>query len=151
MLCWIEIQGRSERGVPSSPQSKCCLAFLRTVNEQITDFWLKFSWDMPKMHYFSNKFSKIFQCWGASPPAPFNLQFWWSEVARFGQIMVFEIDYDEIKHKKSAMTPFQSRLRHRNSGTKMFHFGPLQSKFLATLVLNYVLNLNRCILICARA
>jgi len=51
------------------------------------------------MHYFSNKFSKIFQRCGLSlpPPAPFNLRFWWSEVARFGQTLVFEIDYDEFK------------------------------------------------------
>jgi len=31
----------------------------------VLGFWLNFSWDMPKMHYFSNKFSKI-----DKPPFP---------------------------------------------------------------------------------
>jgi len=29
-------------------------------------FRLNFSWDMSKMHYFSNKFSKIAKCWELS-------------------------------------------------------------------------------------
>jgi len=28
---------------------------------------------MPKMHYFSNKFSKIAKRWGLSLPVPFNI------------------------------------------------------------------------------
>jgi len=39
---------------------------------------------MPKMHYFSNKFSKIAKRW------PLNLQYWWPEVAWFGQIAAFQ-------------------------------------------------------------
>jgi len=31
-------------------------------------FSLNFSWDMSKMHYFSNKFSKIAKRWGISAP-----------------------------------------------------------------------------------
>jgi len=42
-------------------------------------------------------FQKSFSAGGFPPPAPFNLRFWWSEVARFGQIVVFQTDYDEIK------------------------------------------------------
>jgi len=50
---------------------------------------------MAKMHYFSNKFSKIARCWGLSapsespqhlaPPASLNLQYWWPEVPWFVQ------------------------------------------------------------------
>jgi len=35
---------------------------------------------MSKMHYFSNKFSKIAKRWGFPLPAPSFLRFWWSEV-----------------------------------------------------------------------
>jgi len=40
---------------------------------------------MPKMHYFSNKFSKI--AGSSPPPAPLNLRFWWPEVTWCGQIL----------------------------------------------------------------
>jgi len=50
-------------------------------------FKLNFSWDVPKKHYFSNKFSKIAKRWrqralkfSSLPPAPLSLQFWWAEV-----------------------------------------------------------------------
>jgi len=36
---------------------------------------------MSKMHYFSNKFSKIAK----------NLQYWWPEVLWFGQNMFFKL------------------------------------------------------------
>jgi len=44
---------------------------------------------MSKMHYFSNKFSKIASRWWISAPAPLNLRFWWPAVAWFGQIVLF--------------------------------------------------------------
>jgi len=44
---------------------------------------------MSKMHYFSNKFSKI----------ALN-QFWWPEVPWFDQIVCFQADYDEIELQK---------------------------------------------------
>jgi len=37
---------------------------------------------------------------GFPPPAPLNLQYWWPEVPWFGQTMVFEADYDELKLQK---------------------------------------------------
>jgi len=52
---------------------------------------------MSKIHYFSNKFSKIVKRWGFPLPAPLNLQYWWPEVPWFGQMLVFETDYDKIK------------------------------------------------------
>jgi len=42
---------------------------------------------MSKMHYFSNKFSKIANAGGFTPTAPLNLQYWWLEVPWFGQIV----------------------------------------------------------------
>jgi len=35
---------------------------------------------MPKMHYFSNKFSKIAKRWGFFATSVLNLQHWWPEV-----------------------------------------------------------------------
>jgi len=61
------------------------------------------------MHYFGNKSSKIAKCWGLfglRPRPPFNLRFWWPEVAWFGQIDVFQTDCDEIEHLKSVMMSF---------------------------------------------
>jgi len=41
---------------------------------------------MSKMHYFSKfKFSKI------TKRAPLNLQYWWTEVLWFGQIVVLKL------------------------------------------------------------
>jgi len=56
---------------------------------------------MPKMHYFSNKFSKIAKRWGLSAPAPLSLRFWWPEVKWCGQILFFQADYDEMKLQKN--------------------------------------------------
>jgi len=89
---------------------------------------------MPKMHYFSNKFSKIAKRWGSPHPAPLNLQFWWPEVTWCGQILFFQDDYDEIELQQisyddvmAIMSPF----------IKNFPFCPPlpQSKFLATPVI----------------
>jgi len=46
---------------------------------------------MPKMHYFSNKYSKIAKHWGLSggESVLLNLRFWWLEIARFCQIVFF--------------------------------------------------------------
>jgi len=35
---------------------------------------------MAKMHFLSNKFSKIAKRWELSAPAPLNLQYWCPEV-----------------------------------------------------------------------
>jgi len=55
---------------------------------------------MSKMHYFSNKFSKIAKRWWLPAPSDLNLQYWWPEVPWFGQIVVFEADYDKIELPK---------------------------------------------------
>jgi len=98
---------------------------------------------MSKIHYFNNKFSKIAKLGVKSPqsfppPAPLNLRYWWHEVPWFGEIVVFEVDYDEIV---IVLASFQWRYhhyvaekRHQNNVTKIFPiWGPFQSKFLATL------------------
>jgi len=53
-------QGRSQGG-PGSPAPPIKMLF------QV--FKLNFSRDVPKMHYFSNKFSKIAKRWGLSVPS----------------------------------------------------------------------------------
>jgi len=71
------------------------------------------------MLYFSNKFSKI--------QRPLNLQYWWLEVSWFGQIVVFEADYNEIKLQKysyDVISATSSPLRPQ----KFFQFGPLPIK-----------------------
>jgi len=55
----LSMQGRSQRWPRGrAPQSKCCFRFR-----------LNFSWGMPKMHYFSNKFSKKAKYWVFSTPS----------------------------------------------------------------------------------
>jgi len=76
---------------------------------------------MSKMHYFSNKFQKSPSARSFPPSAPLILQYWWPEVPWFGQMMVFEADYDEIKLQNIVMTSFQvtsSPLRHRKTSPK---------------------------------
>jgi len=111
-------------------------------------FRLNLSWDLSEMYYFSNKFSKIFKRWGFPPPAPLNLQYWKPEIPWFGQIVVFEADYEEIELQNTVMTSFQWR-HHYSVTEKQWHhhysvnekrhknfsnLGPSQSKFLATPV-----------------
>jgi len=91
---------------------------------------------MPKMHYFSNKFSKIAKRWGYPTPVTLKLRFWWSEVTWCGQIVFFQADYDEIELQKNihdvilvTSSPLRHRKnvtekRHQNNVTKFFHFGP---------------------------
>jgi len=53
---------------------------------------------MPKMHYFKvTNLQKSPSAAGSPPPAPINLQYWWSQVPWFGKIVVFQADYDEIE------------------------------------------------------
>jgi len=55
-------------------------------------FMLNFSWDMSKMHYFSNKFEKIVKRWGlsaSSAPYPSILG---PEVLWLAQIVFFQTD-----------------------------------------------------------
>jgi len=63
-------------------------------------FGLNFSWDMPKMHYFSNNFSKIAKRWGLTAPVSLNPQYWWPEVRWFDQIVVFQADGVKIELPK---------------------------------------------------
>jgi len=56
--------------------------------------------------------------------------------------VVFQTDFGEIELLNIPVT--SSQLRHQNNVTKIFHFGPPQSKFLATTVdkSNYNCNCN---------
>jgi len=80
-------------------------------------------------------FQKLPSAGGFPPPAPLNLQYWWPEVPWFGQIVVFEVDYDEIELQNMVMTSFQWRhhqyiteKRQQNNVTKFFQVGPLRIK-----------------------
>jgi len=82
------------------------------------------------MHYFSNRFSKIAKCWGFFAPSA-----WWPEVPWFGQIVVFEADYDEIEIQNIVMMSFQWLIiiTSPKNVTKItsqifFQFGPLPIK-----------------------
>jgi len=69
---------------------------------------------MPKMHYILvTIFQKSPSAAVDSPfPAPLNLQYWWPEVSWFGQIVGFQVDYDEIELQKYSMASFQWRHHH---------------------------------------
>jgi len=89
---------------------------------------------MPKMHYFSNKFSKIAKRLGlisSPPPASLNLQYWWPEVRWFDEIVVFQADCDEIELQNisyDVIRHYVSQMTHQKNVTKFFHFGPLPIK-----------------------
>jgi len=83
------------------------------------DYRLNFCWDMSKMHYFSNKSSKIAKLWGLSASNTIFLWCRWPEVAWFDQIVVFQTNSDEIEFKKSVMTSFH--WRHHNCSTEKRH------------------------------
>jgi len=82
---------------------------------------------MSKMHSFKTSFERSTKLR------------WLSEVAWFGQSMVFQTDYDKIQlHKISYDVTSGTSITknsHQNNVTNCFHFGPLhcfKSKFLAT-------------------
>jgi len=93
---------------------------------------------MSKMHYFSNKISKIAKCWGSPPLTLLNLRFWWLEVAWFGQTVCFsnwlwrnELLKNQLWHHHNYVT----EKCHQTITTQDFSIlGPSQSKFLATPV-----------------
>jgi len=93
---------------------------------------------MIKMHYFSNKFSKIAKRWRLSAPSvsSSSILVTWSYVicpncgfpSWLWRNRTSKISYDAISVTSSPS-------RHQNNVTKNFHFAPLpQSKFLATPV-----------------
>jgi len=72
---------------------------------------------MSKMRYFSNKFSKIAKRWELSASQRLTtFLYWWSEVAWFGQIVVFQTDYGEIELLNISVT--SSQLCHRKTSPK---------------------------------
>jgi len=69
------------------------------------------------------------------PLRPFNLQFWWLEVAWFTQIVFFQTIMTKLNFKKSIVTSFQWRHRyyitkegHHTNVTRFFNFEPLLIK-----------------------
>jgi len=98
---------------------------------------------MTKMHYFSNKFSKIAKrCRGSPPPASLNLQYWWPVVTWFDQIVFFQVDCDEIELQNISYNVIfvaSSLFRQPSDVTKItshnFLFWTPLSKFLALPVL----------------
>jgi len=118
---------------------------------------------MSKMRYFSNKFSKISKRWELSAPSaslPFDnsdlklrdlAKLWCFKliITKSNFVIIFVKYFSRRQwryHNFSEITSlkcwtFQWRhhnyvteKRHQNIVTKIFHFGPSQSKFLATPV-----------------
>jgi len=91
---------------------------------------------MPKMHYFSNKFSKIAKRWRLTAPTILNLQYWWPEVRWFDQIVVFQADCDEIELQKisyDVISVTSSSIRQSNEITEITsqnvtNLGPLSNQ-----------------------
>jgi len=94
---------------------------------------------MPKMHYFSNKFTKI------AKRLKFSILVTWSYVICSNCGFSSGL-WRNRTLKKSIMTSLP--LRHRNNVTKFVHFGPLQSEFLATPVA--VVYIKKSFLTCLR-
>jgi len=76
---------------------------------------------MPKMHYFSNKFSKIAKRWGLSATAPLIFGFGDLKLRDVAKLYFFQADYDKIElHKISydVILVTLSLLRHRKTSPK---------------------------------
>jgi len=105
-------------------------------------FRLNFSWKVSKMHYLATNFQKSPSAEGSPLPAPLNLRFWWPEVTWFGEIVVFQTDYDEVELQKisvmaSSLCP---RKTSPNWRQKIFPFGPLPTKISGYAMLDVLLH-----------
>jgi len=95
---------------------------------------------MPKMHYFSNKFSKIAKHWGLTAPGESSILMTWSYVIWLNcgfSRWLWRNRTSKISYNVIFVT--SSTLRQPNDVTKItsknFPFwAPSQSKFLATPV-----------------
>jgi len=74
--------------------------------EMFQVFKLNFSRDVPKMHYFSNKFSEIAKRWGFSAPAPLNFHFGELKLCNLAKLWFFKLIMTKLNFKKSIMTTF---------------------------------------------
>jgi len=85
---------------------------------------------MSKMHFLVTNFPISSSAGGFPSPAPLNLQYWRLEVPWFGQIVVFEADYDEIELQNIVRRHFSDVITITSSRnvTKTFQFGPLPIK-----------------------
>jgi len=119
LLCWFLFLSANQGG-PSPTPPNVDSHYSEPIMNKFLIFRLNFSWGMSKMHYFSNKFSKIVKL---------NDR-WWPEVAWFGQIVVFQTDYDEIGFKKQIWCHFSDviTITPPKKSPKFFHFGPLPIK-----------------------
>jgi len=97
------------RGWAQASQSKCCFRFLGWI---LAETCLKCT-------ILVTNIQKSPSSGGFPSQALRNLQCWWPEVPWFGQIVVFEADYDEIELKNIVMTTFQ--WRHHHYVTKKRH------------------------------
>jgi len=91
-------------------------------------FRLNFSWAETclKCTILVTNFQKSPSAGGFPPQAPLNLQYWWSEVPWFDQILVFEADYDKIELQNIVTTflwrhyHYVTEKRHQNNVTKIY-------------------------------
>jgi len=61
-------------------------------------------------------------------------QCWWAEIAWFGQIVIFQVDYEEIELQSnsydviSVSHHYVTEKRHQNNVTNFFHFKSIPLK-----------------------
>jgi len=117
-------QGHSQQWAQEArppTQSKCCFGFLDYV---LAETCLKCT-------ILVTNFQKSPSAEGSPPLAPLNLQYWWPEVPWFGQIVVFQADYDEIELQKNSLWRHHHYFAEnviQNNVTNFIQFAPLLIK-----------------------
>jgi len=92
---------------------------------------------MFKMRYFSNKFSKIAKRWELSAPSaslPFDIGD--LKLRHLVKLWCFKLIMAKLNFRTFQWRHhnYVTKKKHQNNVTKIFYFGPSQSKFMAMLV-----------------
>jgi len=93
------------------------------------------------MHYFGKKFSKVSQHGALRFQRHLIFDFCDLKLRDLAKLWFFKLIMTKSNFKKSVMTLFRLlhfnyiiEIRQQNSVTKLFHFGPIPSKFVTTPV-----------------
>jgi len=126
----------ARRSISTEPRRRH-LVLQRTNKNKFQIFRLNFCWDMSKMHYFSNKFSKIAKRWGLSAPSPLTFDVGDLKLRDLTKLWFFKLIMMKSNLKKISfdiISVASSQLRHRKiRQTERHKIFPLlpstQSKF----------------------